>query len=447
MGRAPRAARGQGRGVVRRLIPLLLLVACAQPGMPPGGPPDVAPPKLLRVRPDSNARNVRGGSITFEFDEVISEQPRGVPKLADVVVVSPSKGAPAVAWHRSTLVVTPRGGLRPNTTYIVRLLPGISDLAGNTDSTGRTLIFSTGPQLLTGYVRGIVFDWMAAHPAPQALVQAIALPDSSTYMATADTVGEFRLGNMSPGRYHLRAIIDQNKNRALDLRELFDSVTITLTDSVQREFLAIVRDSLGPGIASVEPRDSLSVRVTFDRALDTSLVVTPTFFTVKQSDSAAFPIRQVLTVREVEKLQADSIQQRHVQDSLKQSVTADSARRADSLRAAAAGAAAARPPSVPTGRRPGAVTAPPPSRGDTTSRRERRPQAPIPSIVLVLVMERPLPEGSTFRLRAADLRGINGVKRSSDRVFQTPKRAKPDSTAKKPPPPPPPPERGAQRHE
>jgi hypothetical protein len=377
---------------------------------------------------------VRSGSITFEFDEVISETPRGVPKLADIVAVSPSKGAPGVAWRRNSLVVTPRGGLRPNTTYTVNLLPGIADLAGNADSTGRTLIFSTGAQLATGYIRGIVFDWMAAKPAPRALLQAIALPDSDTYTTAADTAGEFRLQNMPPGRYHLRAIIDQNRNRTLDTRELFDSVTITLTDSVQREFLAIVRDSLGPGIASVEPRDSLSVRVTFDRAIDTALVVLPSHFTIKKSDSTAFAIRQVLTSKDVEKLQADSIQSKHVQDSLKQKQTADSVRRADSVRAVASGVKPARPPTAPTGRRPGAATAPPPSRGDSTRRAERRPLAPIPNLVYVLLLERPLSEASSFRLRAIDMRGIGRVTRSSDRVFQTPKRAKPDSTAKGKPP-------------
>ena len=33
-------------------------LACAQPGMPPGGPPDVAAPQIVRITPDSGATSV-----------------------------------------------------------------------------------------------------------------------------------------------------------------------------------------------------------------------------------------------------------------------------------------------------------------------------------------------------------------------------------------------------
>ena len=77
---ATRAARKQEEDAVRQLIPLLALgalIACAQQGFPPGGPPDKEPPKLLKTTPDSNARNVSEKEVDFQFDEVLSERPAG----------------------------------------------------------------------------------------------------------------------------------------------------------------------------------------------------------------------------------------------------------------------------------------------------------------------------------------------------------------------------------
>jgi len=66
---------------VRRLILLVALVACAQQGFPPGGPPDKIPPKLLKTAPDSNARNVSEKEVNFQYDEVLTERPSGASSL------------------------------------------------------------------------------------------------------------------------------------------------------------------------------------------------------------------------------------------------------------------------------------------------------------------------------------------------------------------------------
>jgi len=65
---------------VRRLsavIACCALVACAQQGFPPGGPPDKIPPKLLSTSPDTNSRNVSQKDVNFQYDEVLTERPAG----------------------------------------------------------------------------------------------------------------------------------------------------------------------------------------------------------------------------------------------------------------------------------------------------------------------------------------------------------------------------------
>lgn len=377
----------------------------------------------MRIRPDSGARNVRAGSIIFEFNEVVSERPQGAPTLAELFVVSPSRGDLRLSWRRTRLEVFPRGGLSPNTTYIVRMLPGLVDLDNNVDSAGRTLVFSTGPDVASAHVTGQVFDWTAARAMPLAYVEAVSLPDSLRYATTTDSIGRFSLAFMQPGRYLLRALIDQNRNRRIDGRELFDSATIELRDSVRREMLAALRDSLGPGVLAVDVRDSVTLRIGLDRPLDTLFVATPASFTLKAADSSSFEIAAVVTQADLDRRIADSTARLRVQDSVRRIFREDSIRRADSARVLT-------PPAGPTGRRPGAQVAPPPAAREPERRPDPKPGARIPTMALFLELRRPLPAATSFRLHGADLRSITGAVRSSERLFSTPRaRARPDTGA------------------
>ena len=430
---APGIARGQGTIAVRRLIAVMALAGCAQSGMPPGGPPDTAPPRLVRVTPDTNALNVRGGAISFEFDEVVSERPRGVPGLADLFIVSPSRGPSGVSWRRTRVQVSPRGGLRPNTTYTVRMLPGMVDLDNNMDSTGLTLVFSTGPTLATGSIAGRVFDWVTARPAARAIVEAIALPDSARFGAEADSSGAFVITHMPPGQFLLRALVDVNRNGVVDGRELFDTLTVTLVDSLRREMLAAVRDSMGAGIATADVRDSLTLRLTLDRPLDTLFVPAPRVFSIKAADSSVVVFDTVLTQADVDRAIADSIRSKAVQDSVRRAFVADSTRAADSVRAAAAPVPAT-PPPRPTGRRPGVATRTPPAAPrDTSSRIVPKPSAKLPVTILYVKFKQALKPATSYRITADSLRSVTGATRTSSRVFTTPRpAARPDTVKARP---------------
>lgn len=428
---ATRTPGRQGTNAVRRVVAGLVLAGCAQAGLPPGGPPDRTPPKLVRVTPDTNAVNVRGGSIAFNFDEVVSERPRGVPELAELFIVSPSRGPTSVSWRRTSVVIAPRGGLRPNTTYTVRMLPGMVDLDGNADSAGVTLVFSTGPSIATGRISGRVFDWASARPAAGAVVEAVMLPDSARYGTEADSSGAFVLTNLPPGEFLLRALIDQNRNAVIDTRELFDSITVTLADSLRRDMLAAVRDSLGAGLATAEVRDSVTLRLALDRPLDTLFVPSRRHFAIRMADSTDVPFDTVFTQADADRRIADSVRTRAIEDSVRRAFTRDSIRAADSVRAAAAPPAAAQPPR-PTGRRPGAATAPPPAPArDTSNRVVPRPAQQIPVTVLYVKFAQALRPASTFRITADSLPSVTGAVRTSSRVFTTP-RARPDTGRARP---------------
>lgn len=368
--------------------------ACASASPPPGGPEDHLPPKLVQVTPDTNAVNVHDGYVRFHFDETINDRGSGAQEVGNYFLVSPSDGSARVNWHRSRIDVRPRNGFRANTAYSVALLPGLTDLHGNAMKSGATVVFSTGATIPAGRIAGTAFDWAAERPAVGALIQATT-PDSVTYLAKADSLGQFVVGPMADGVYVLRAIVDANSNRALDRNEAFDSLTVTVPTSAPVELRTAIRDTLPPRIVTVSAADSISLRVTFDRVLDPTKPPAAADFHLVAADGAPTAIDSVITPRD-EQMRADSARK----------IVADSARRADSL------AGKILPPvqAAPT---KGAAKPLP------------KPSLPPPYTSLLLHTARPLAPNAPYTLTVTNARGLSGRTQPSERSFTTPKPAPP----------------------
>lgn len=384
------------RGLIALLVSGAGALGCASASPPPGGPEDHAPPLLVRVTPDTNAVNVSAANVTFYFDETINDRGSGAQELSRRFLISPSDGAVRVSWHRSRIEVRPHDGFRPNTAYNVSLLPGLSDLRGNSMKSGATLVFSTGPTIPPGVVNGVVFDWAAERPAPLALVQALT-PDSVLYLGQTDSVGTFAVKPLPPGRYLVRAIIDANGNRALDRNESFDTLTVVVPLAAPIELRTAQRDTIPPRLGTVAATDSVALRVTFDRPLDPSQTISLEMFVLVGEDSVPIPIARVLTPsQEMERSRAA------------QKAAADSMRRADSLA--------------------GKPLPPPPRPPAPAAKAPRKPSVPAPFNTLLIETAKPLAPGTRYRLTARGVRGINGLQTESERTF----------TSHAPPPPPPP---------
>ena len=395
---------------MRTLTGLAALIAwgigagCASMETPPGGPPDAAAAVLLRVVPDTGAVNVRPRTALFQFDEVIAER-QGSGKLADLFLISPSDGAPDVDWDRKEIRVRPRRGWLPNTTYTVTLLPGLTDLRGNVRAEGATVVFSTGSTIATSQVRGIVFDWVAGRVAPDAQVEAVARPDSTVYVGRTDSTGNFVIRNIPGGDYTVRALVDANRNRALDPRELWDSLRVTVGDSARVELLTHPHDTNPPRIDRVVVRDSFTLRVTVDRPLDPAMTVDASVFTLVGEDSTPLAIVAARPAQVYEREEAEREKSR-----------------ADSIARAAPPRATGEPPVKPPDPLAAPIVAVAPSR-------------PSPIAEIIIVVSRPMRPGASYRLRAALLRGIMGTARASERVFTLPEAPKAPTPAGGAPPP------------
>ena len=289
-----RAARYAGRQAA--LIGLLggvgigIVGACASMQPPPGAPFDAEAPVLLSASPDSGAVIADfDDDVEFQFDEVITEQ-----GLEALVTISPRHDELSVSWKRRRFTVKPRDGWHRNAVYQVTLLAGVTDLQNNRTEEGSTIVFSTGGEIPDTRIAGSVVDWEAGRMAAGAVVEVIGLPDSLTYVGTSDSLGVFELLYVPAGTYLLRAGVDGNNNRRIDAREAYDSTTITLSDSLVRDFWTFRRDTLGPRVNDLSLIDSQSVTIGFNQMLALEMPDAEAFGVWELPDSVRVGVNQVL---------------------------------------------------------------------------------------------------------------------------------------------------------
>lgn len=345
--------------------------ACANIGAPPGGPSRTEPPRVTATSPDSGALNVKADRVVFQFDAIVNDR-----DIENLILISPRDGAPRVRWRRNRIEVRPRGSFRPNMGYAVTLLPGATDLNNNVDRAGKTVVFSTGPTMPRLNIIGRAFDWMNGRPAPGAMIEAIRLPDSIPYVGVADSLGLFTVGPLDDATYLVRAMVDNNKNRAIDAGEGWDSLRVVVRGgSPVIELLAAPRDTLPPRLLTAIPSDSLRITASFDRPLDPALPLLG-IFRLQREDSTLIRIVSATAPAE------DSV-----------SVRPDTTRPVDPRVSALEARTAGQPPIRPSRPSP---------RGEVTIR--------LDSLT-------PLRRGSAYRLTAIGARGLTGLARSSERTF------------------------------
>jgi len=382
--------------------------------MPPGGPPDVAAPVLLRIIPDSGAVGVRPKEVLFQFDEVVSERPPSVTTLGDLFLISPRNGAPDASWHRDAIGVKPAHGWRPNTAYTVIMQKGVADIRGNVRNTGAATFFATGNVIPRTRISGNVFDWVSGSPATGALVESFVLPDSiHAYIAVADSNGSFLMEHMPAGNYTVRAYLDRNKNQGINPSEPWDSASVVLGDSARTDLVIFTHDTIPPRIREVRSSDSLTLHVAFDKPIDPAQTLGIANFAVIGPDSAPLPI-----------------------------VSAGAPPK--DTTAAVSPAAAAPPTAAPPAAAPPAAARVPGRAPADTTKAVPRPvmRRPIPISEAVIKLQHPLAPKTAYRVRAIGIRGLLGKVGDSERVFTMPAPPPPRPTvtpkpAATPTPPPP----------
>lgn len=410
--------------------------ACANVSEPPGGPPDVQSPVILRISPESGTVVPRPREVVLQFDEVVAETPRGAQDLASLVFISPMSGAPEVDWSRSRISIKPSKGWRANTVYSVEISPGITDLRNNSiDSTIR-IVFSTGGEIPNTRLSGAAFEWAAAKGAPRALIEALVIDtvknDTTAYQTLADSSGRYVLRYLAPGPYLLRAVLDRNGNRALDPLESWDTVRVTVTQNVTSDLYAFVHDTTAVRITDFTVLDSgRTLRIKFDKPYAPGQFWPNDKVLIYRPDSSLIAVSKVATpdIRARDdslrsRARADSIQRASADTSAAARARADTVARrraADSVANAARALREQQRLAAARGGRPVVVdTTPPP-----------KFERPIVYNELFVTLAQPLPDSTRLRITVTAVRTLSGNARTTSREFFTPRISPPDTTRRR----------------
>ena len=206
------------------LIPAALVLGammfpsgCANTTTPPsGGPKDTIPPVLVNTYPLPGAVNVptHKTQVKFTFDEYV------VVKDANAIFLSPPlEKKPKYKISGKSLVVSFDSDLDSNRTYTLDITGAIADNNEGNMYEGFTLVFSTGSQIDSMCMTGVVQDCNTLMPIKGATVLLYRdHADSAVFLhrpnaaAKTDDWGFFSIRNIKDTAYRVYAIKDANNN-------------------------------------------------------------------------------------------------------------------------------------------------------------------------------------------------------------------------------------------
>jgi len=226
------------RALLWTLASLALMASCASIGNPSGGPRDEDPPRFVRANPAPGSVNVKKDYIEIEFDEIVN-----VKDAFSKVVISPtSKSAPRVSSQGRKVKVQFNDTLLANTTYTIDFANSIEDNNENNKLQGFTYTFSTGPDIDTLQVSGMVLSADGLEPQQGMLVGLHSNLSDTAFarlplerIAKTDDRGRFTIMGIAPGDYRIYALADvDNDYMRANPEEAMAFYDFTVTPSTER---------------------------------------------------------------------------------------------------------------------------------------------------------------------------------------------------------------------
>ena len=262
------------------LLITLLLIGCADPRPPTGGPRDQIPPTLETATPEAGAVNVTAEAVRLVFSEYVDQA-----SFTRAFSINPApEGQLRFKWSKRRVEVRFPEALRQNTTYVLTLDTDLRDVHGVALKRPLTVAFSTGPVINKGRLAGQVLDAVQGAGLAGFDVLAYATPDSTAldslpqtpaYRTQTDNNGLFQFEYLSEQPYFVIALQDRNRNRRPDPTEAFAvpprPAIVAAADTTQAgappRWLVTRLDTLAPTLQRVRAPSSRRLVLRFSEAI------------------------------------------------------------------------------------------------------------------------------------------------------------------------------------
>lgn len=194
---------------------MLFASSCANIGSLGGGPVDKTPPKIMKSIPENGAVRFKSGTIVLEFDELIR-----LNNPEQILITPQPPKRPVFSGNGDRVKVTFQDTLAPSTTYVISFLDLIGDNNENNRLKGYRYVFSTGDQVDSASLRGVVVQASTGKPMkeasvglyPDTLGDTMLLGKAALYLTKTDSSGKFLFENLSEKNYRLLAFTDRDQN-------------------------------------------------------------------------------------------------------------------------------------------------------------------------------------------------------------------------------------------
>ena len=237
----------------------VLLITCANPVSPSGGPKDSTPPEAIKAEPPQHTLNFDKTKIRIYFSEFIS-----LKNVQSQLIISPPMNeSPDIKIKGKSIIIEFKEPLKDSTTYNLFFGDAIVDITEGNPISNFQYVFSTGNVLDSLTFKGSVKDAFSVEPIAGANVM-LYLDNNDTipfdslpylikpfYMTRTNEHGDFVFYNLSNKKFKLFVLEDGNSNM------LFDQVTerIAFTDSLIQPYYI----PPGPEVDTTIVGDSLIV--------------------------------------------------------------------------------------------------------------------------------------------------------------------------------------------
>ena len=240
----------------------VILAACASIGSPEGGPRDYTPPQVTRTSPEANALNFKGQKVEIIFDEIVN-----LKDQQKKVIISPApKTQPLIRTVGKKVTVEFRDELEENTTYVIDFSNAIEDNNEGNQLDGYSFAFSTGDEIDTLAVSGIVLRANDLEPMQHVIVGLHSNLDDTAFtnvplerVSRTNDRGKFTIRNLKPGSYHVFALSDVDGDYRM----------------ARTEDIAFLDEVIVPSTSEYTSQDTV---FTFDRRVDTVMTATHTLY-------------------------------------------------------------------------------------------------------------------------------------------------------------------------